>query len=61
MEGINLAGGGACPVEVSDLVVELRRLADEVSPSRPRSAREAHDELLRLSSVVLGRPREEET
>jgi hypothetical protein len=55
VELVNLAGGGPCPDTVSVLICELQALADRPIV-RPSSSREAHEELLRLSSLLLGRP-----
>jgi hypothetical protein len=55
VELVNLAGGGACPDEVGRFVEQLQRQAGEPT-DRPRTSAQAHDQLFRLSSVLLGRP-----
>jgi hypothetical protein len=55
VEQVNLTGGRACPQRVRDLVAHLQSLAGEV-PFSPRTSYQAHDELFRLSSALLGRP-----
>jgi hypothetical protein len=55
VERVNLAGGRDCPADVSTFVAQLQRQADE-PVRRPRTSIEAHDELFRLSCVLLGRP-----
>jgi len=55
VECVNLNGGKLCPPGVNAFVVQLQRQACEaVAP--PRTTLQAHDELFRLSSVLLGRP-----
>jgi hypothetical protein len=55
VERVNLAGGGPCPDEVGRFVEQLQRQAGGPT-DRPRTSAQAHDELFRLSSVLLGRP-----
>jgi hypothetical protein len=55
VERVNLEGGTVCPAPVRDLVAQLDLLAGRM-PSAPATPREAHERLLELSSVLLGRP-----
>jgi len=55
VELANLAGGMECPADVARFVEQLQRQAGE-EPVAPRTTTKAHDELFRLSSVLLGRP-----
>lgn len=55
VERVNLDGGNLCPPEVNAFVVQLQRQAGEPE-APPRTTMQAHDELFRLSSVLLGRP-----
>jgi hypothetical protein len=55
VERVNLAGGGSCPDDVRAFVGYLQLQAGEAA-NRPRTSAHAHDELFRLSSVLLGRP-----
>ena len=55
VELVNLAGGGPCPQRVSSLLAQLQTMAGE-PVSGPLTSIEAHDELMRLSCVLLGRP-----
>jgi hypothetical protein len=54
VERVNLAGGGECPSAVGTVIAQLQRLAGE-EIVRPTTSGEAHEELLRLSTVLLGR------
>ena len=58
VELVNLAGGGECPAAVAVVLAQLQRLAGEPAFCQPTSW-EAHEELFRLSSVLLGRPEAE--
>jgi hypothetical protein len=51
----NLAGGTECPAEVGAFLAQLHRQAGELMHA-PRTTMQAHDELFRLSCVLLGRP-----
>jgi hypothetical protein len=55
VEQVNLTGGGSCPTAVGDLVAQLDVLAGQPAPT-PATSYEAHERLLDLSSVLLGRP-----
>ncbi len=55
VEQVNLAGGRECPEDVGRFIMQLQVQAGE-APRSPRRATAAHDELFRLSSVLLGRP-----
>ncbi len=55
VEHVNLDGGVLCPAEVRTFVMQLQRQAGE-PPAPPHTTMQAHDELFRLSSVLLGRP-----
>ena len=55
VERTNLDGGVLCPAEVRTFVMQLQRQAGEPAGS-PHTTTQAHDELFRLSSVLLGRP-----
>jgi hypothetical protein len=55
VERVNLAGGGECPPAVCALVAQLQRMAGE-PVGTPSTSLKAHEELFRLSSVLLGRP-----
>lgn len=55
VELVNLAGGLDCPSEVGAFVAQLQRQAGEMA-DRPLTTTKAHDELFRLSCVLLGRP-----
>jgi hypothetical protein len=55
VEHVNLRGGGACPAAVGGFIEYLQLLAGEPG-ARPGTSAAAHEELFRLSSVLLGRP-----
>ncbi len=55
VERTNLDGGVLCPTEVKTFVMQLQRQAGEPA-APPHTTMQAHDELFRLSSVLLGRP-----
>jgi hypothetical protein len=55
VELVNLGGGSACPDDVARFVGYLQQQAGELVVS-PRTSTQAHDELMRLSCVLLGRP-----
>ncbi len=55
VERTNLDGGVLCPAEVKTFVMQLQRRAGEPA-APPHTTVQAHDELFRLSSVLLGRP-----
>jgi hypothetical protein len=55
VELVNLAGGGDVPPAVRVVLAQLQRLAGERTSS-PATSWEAHEELFRLSCVLLGRP-----
>jgi hypothetical protein len=55
VELVNLAGGLDCPADVANYIEQLQRQAGEAT-DRPRTTVQAHDELFRLSCVLLGRP-----
>jgi hypothetical protein len=56
VELVNLAGGGACPPVVADLVEHLQLLAGGPVARPASSSWEAHEELLHLAAVLLGLP-----
>ena len=55
VERTNLDGGVLCPAEVKTFVMQLQHQAGEPA-APPHTTMQAHDELFRLSSVLLGRP-----
>jgi hypothetical protein len=59
VERVNRDGGGPCPESVRTLIGYLQLQAGE-PVNRPYGSAEAHSELFRLSSVLLGRPVEVE-
>jgi hypothetical protein len=59
VERVNEAGDDQCPPAAGAILVHLQRLAGEPTAA-PDTSRAAHDELFRLSSVLLGRPLEVE-
>ena len=55
VEMVNLNGGLDCPTEVAVFVQQLQLQAGE-PVDRPCTSVQAHDQLMRLSCVLLGRP-----
>ena len=55
VELVNLSGGFDCSAEVAVFVQQLQHQAG-VPIDRPSTSIQAHDELMRLSCVLLGRP-----